>query len=224
MGYKLYESGITGPSAHIGGSSEFHIDSKFSTKLGEEEARRRFEEKVKKYNSLGRVVEFSNKGVADEIYDMSLDDDKRADLFRRAYGAHAPREGYYSLDYYAPTKGNNRFHKSAEGAPIFAIGAEDGRRETGTGGGYGFYSIMYDKDGNITGKVGHGDDRYPNADGKPMSIGSVPDPSTPPPAIDYSGMSKQQLNAEYDKLRMAGDVFKTEEEGMKMHKAFFNKM
>ena len=225
MRYNLYEAGVTGPSAHIGGSSDYHIDSKFSTKLGEEEARRRFEEKVKKYNSLGRVVEFSNKGVADEIYDMSLDDDKRADLFRRAYGAHAPREGYYSLDYYAPTKGKNRFDKSAEGAPIFAVGAEGGRRETGVGGGYGYYSIMYDKDGNITGKVGHGDDRYANSGLEPIS-----DPSTPSPvadtqvadATDYTKMNKQQLNAEYDKLRMAGDVFKTEEEGMKMHKAFFN--
>ncbi len=57
------------------------------------------------------------------------------------------------------------------------------------------------------------------------------DPSTPSlvadtqvaPATDYSKMNKQQLNAEYDKLRMAGDVFKAEEEGMKMHKAFFKK-
>ena len=58
------------------------------------------------------------------------------------------------------------------------------------------------------------------------------DPSAPTPAADvdtapattdYSGMSKSQINAEYDKLRMAGDVFKAEEEGMKMHKAFFNK-
>jgi hypothetical protein len=232
MGYTLYESGVTGPSANIGGSSEYHIDSKFSTKLGEDEARRRFEEKVKKYNSLGRVVEFSNAAVADEIYNMDLDEDKRRDLFRRAYGAHAPREGYYSLDYYAPTKGNNRFHKSAEGAPIFAVGAEGGRRETGTGGNYGFHSILYDKDGNITGKVGHGDDRYPSSGGKGMAIGSVPDPSTPPVnseasvepvATDYSSMSKGQINAEYDKLRMAGDVFKAEDEGMKMHKAYFKK-
>ena len=232
MGYTLYESGITGPSANIGGSSEYHIDSKFSTKLGEDEARRRFEEKVKKYNSLGRIVEFSNSAVADEVYDMSLDDGKRAELFRRAYGAHADRPGYYSLDYYAPKKGTNRFHKSAEGAPIFAVGAADGRRETATGGNYGFHSILYDKDGNITGKVGHGDDRYPSSGGKGMPIGSVPDPSTPPVnseasakpvAPDYSSMSKSQMNAEYDKLRMAGDVFKAEDEGMKMHKAYFKK-
>ncbi len=59
-----------------------------------------------------------------------------------------------------------------------------------------------------------------------------PDPSTPSPtadsdvpapALDYSNMTGSQLNAEYDKLRMAGDVFKAEEEGMKMHKAFFKK-
>lgn len=57
------------------------------------------------------------------------------------------------------------------------------------------------------------------------------DPSTPSPvadtqvadATDYTKMSKQELDAAYDKLRMAGDVFKTQEEGMKMHKAFFNK-
>lgn len=57
------------------------------------------------------------------------------------------------------------------------------------------------------------------------------DPSTPSlvadtqvaPATDYSKMNRQQLNAEYDKLRMAGDVFKAKEEGMKMHKAFFKK-
>jgi len=57
------------------------------------------------------------------------------------------------------------------------------------------------------------------------------DPSTPSPvadtqvanATDYTKMNKQELDAAYDKLRMAGDVFKTQEEGMKMHKAFFNK-
>lgn len=41
--------------------------------------------------------------------------------------------------------------------------------------------------------------------------------------VDYSQMSKADMNKEYDKLRMAGDVFKAKEEGMKMHNAFFNK-
>ncbi len=53
------------------------------------------------------------------------------------------------------------------------------------------------------------------------------DPSTPSPvaektvapATNYSEMSGAQMNQAYDKLRMAGDIFKAESEGMKMHKA-----
>ena len=134
MAYQLFESGVTGPSANIGGSSPYHIDSKFSTKLGEDEARRRFEAKVREYRKRGRNVEFSNEGVAGMVYNLDASEEERAAMFKRAYGAHAPREGFYSLDYYAPKVGEDRFGKSAEGAPIFAVGAEGGRRETGTGG------------------------------------------------------------------------------------------
>lgn len=56
------------------------------------------------------------------------------------------------------------------------------------------------------------------------------DPSTPSPVADkiapsvnYADMSASQINAAYDKLRMAGDVFKAEDEGMKMHKAHFKR-
>jgi len=222
MAYTLYESGKTGPSANIGGSSDYHIDSKFSTTLGAEKARRMFEEKVKKYNSLGRNVEFSNQGVAGSVYDMSMPDEDRASLFERAHSAHAARDGWYSLDYYAPTKGNDRFHKSAEGAPIFAIGLEGGKRETGTGGGYGFHSLMYDNNGSIIAKVGHGDDRFPtNSD--PSTPSPVADQSVTPASTDFSQMSVAQLNAKYDKMRMAGDVFKAKDAGMEMHKAHFGK-
>ena len=243
MAYQLFESGVTGPSANIGGSSAYHIDSKFSTKLGEDEARRRFEAKVREYRKRGRNVEFSNQGVAGRVYDLDASEDDRRALFKQAYGAHAPREGFYSLDYYAPKIGDTRWDKSAEGAPIFAVAGAGGRRETGTGGGYGYYSLIYDKDGNLTSKVGHGDDRYPGGgaiamDGdtpasqqlvtdpsepSPVADTQAPAPTTAPETPDYSSMSKEQMNAEYDKLRMAGDVFKAEEAGMAMHKAFFNK-
>jgi hypothetical protein len=223
MGYQLFESGVTGPSANIGGSSEYHIDSKFSTKLGEDEARRRFEAKVRKYRELGRNVEFSNEGVGGLVYDLDADEDSRRDLFRKAYGAHAPRDGWYSLDYYAPKQGHDRFHESAEGAPIFAVAGPDGRRETGTGGNYGFHSLIYDKDGSLISKVGHGDDRFPVTSG-PMGDPSTPSPvadkTAPPATTDYSQMSASQMNQAYDKLRMAGDIFKAEDEGLKMHKAF----
>lgn len=42
-------------------------------------------------------------------------------------------------------------------------------------------------------------------------------------AKSYANMTKSQLNAEYDKLRAGGDMYKAQEEGMKMHKAFFKK-
>lgn len=220
MAYTLFESGRTGPSQNIGGSDDYHIDSKFSTSLGAENARRMFEEKVKRYNSLGRNVEFSNEGVAGNVYDMSLSDDDRGQLFDKAQRSHAARDGWYSLDYYAPKQGFDRYHESAEGAPIFAIGLNDGRRETGIGGGYGFHSLMYDNAGQLIAKVGHGDDRFPTSTDEI----SLQLPSSQSPTVtNYADMNASQLNSEYDKMRMAGDVFKAQEEGMKMHKAHFNK-
>lgn len=224
MAYTLYPSGRTGPSENIGGSSEYHIDSKFSTSLGSDEARRRFEAIVRKYKELGRDVEFSNSAVSDEIYDLDADEAVRRDLWNRATAAHdhSQHDGWYSLDYYAPLSGKGRWDKSAEGAPIFAVGGEGSRVETGTGGNYGFHSLVYNKDGDLISKVGHGDDRFPVSP-DPSTPSPTADAEVPPPALDYSNMSAADLNAEYDKLRMAGDVFKAEQEGMKMHKAFFNK-
>ena len=60
------------------------------------------------------------------------------------------------------------------------------------------------------------------------------DPSAPSPVADqtvapvstptnYADMSASQMNAEYDKLRMAGDIFKAQEAGMAMHQAHFGK-
>ena len=221
MGYTLWESGRTGPSANIGGSSDYHIDSKFSTSLGEDEARRRFEAKVRKYRELGRKVEFSNQGVAGMVYNLDASEEQRAELFRKAYGAHSQRDGFYSLDYYAPKIGDTRWDKSAEGAPIFAVGMEGGRRETGTGGNYGFFSMLYDKDGNLTGKVGHGDDRFTTVPTDPLSS----DPSTPSPTADKdappASMSPEEINKKYDQMRMAGDAIAARDFGLKMNKQLF---
>jgi len=52
------------------------------------------------------------------------------------------------------------------------------------------------------------------------------DPSTPKPDADMQApavLSPEQVNAKYDKLRMAGDIFKAEEFGMAQHKRLFNK-
>lgn len=223
MTYTLYESGRTGPSANIGGSSPYHIDSKFSTSLGEDEARRMFEAKARKYRELGRNIEFSNQGVAGMVYDLDADEDTRRELFRKAYSAHAPREGFYSLDYYAPKIGKTRFDESAEGAPIFAVGGKDSTRETGTGGNYGFYSLVKDANGNIIAKVGHGDDRYPTSGGGlPMGGNNTPKTeggSATPSPEEFT--TPEAINAQYDKMRMAGDIGEAEEFGMKKWKQLF---
>ena len=60
-----------------------------------------------------------------------------------------------------------------------------------------------------------------NAD--PATPSPVADKVAPPATTDYTQMTASQLNTEYDKMRMAGDVFKAETEGMRMHKAFLKK-
>ena len=52
------------------------------------------------------------------------------------------------------------------------------------------------------------------------------DPATPSGAADIEAppvLSPQQVNAKYDEMRMAGDVFKAQEFGMEQHKRLFNK-
>ena len=236
MGYQVFNSGVVGPSDQIGGSSAYHIDSKFATSLGEDEARRMFEEKVKKYNSIGRSVEFSNQGVGGRVYDMNASDEDRSALFRSAYSAHAPREGFYSLDYYAPNVGKDRWDKSAETAPIFGVAPAGGRNQPGVGGNYGYHNLVYNKDGALIAKVGHGDKSKAgsldgqtfaatNDEGETPALGADADISNRSDAKEkaqsYQSMSKAGLDSAYDAMR--SDTAKAEEEGMKMHEAYFNK-
>ncbi len=48
MGYHVFQSGVTGPSANIGGSSEYQIYSKYSTNLGWEDIFKRYDAKANK--------------------------------------------------------------------------------------------------------------------------------------------------------------------------------
>ena len=88
---------------------------------------------------------------------------------------------------------------------------------------------------------GDGGLRWPGVGDSDGSVSSVqPDSETPtsatsttdtkPPVVEakeravaYKEMNKEQMNAEYDKLRNS-DPAKAREEGMKMHKAFFGKV
>ena len=240
MGYSTLQIGTTGPSERIGGSSPYHIDTKFSTGLGWEGVRDRFDTLASRYKQDGRNIEFSNAGVGGLVYSLDQSPEERLNLLQRAASAHAPREGWHSFDYYAPTVGNDRWHSSAEGAPIYIVGSAGRKSEGGTGGNYGNYGVVLDENGNVVSKSGHGDNS-----GSVFKGGTF---GSPPPidtddisasglstaadidrgdakerAQNYATMSKAELDSAYDAMRST-DAGKARIEGMKMHKARFGKI
>jgi len=211
LAFTIFQSGVTGPSYTIGGSSSYHIDSKFSTSLGEENARILFEAKVRRYEQLGRDVEFSNRGVAGIVYKLDADVNTRRYIFRRAHMAHAHRPGWYSLDYYAPFHGKGRWHWSAQKAPIFAVTYAGGSRQSGFAWNYGFYTAVYDERGRLIAKVGHGDNRYPTytagvlvaMDGGPVFQTPKPEPDVIPAVVTEpvkDELSPIQLGIKYEQI------------------------
>lgn len=141
-----------------------------------------------------------------------------------------------------PTKGGQRMHHGIDyGTPTgTAVTIQGGKflttfNDPGGGGGItSQYSITDDEGNPFEILLMHGSDSN-----KVLSDGAITngmpsgaDPSTPspvadqtaPPATtDYSQMTGAQMNAQYDKLRMAGDVFQAEKAGMAMHRAHMAK-
>lgn len=168
VGGSVIDTGfITGPSSQIGGSAEYHIDTKFSDTLSDDEMIKHFDNLALGYQKLGRSIEFSNAGVAGLRWDAGADMQTKKNLLRRVTSAHAAREGYRSIDYYVPlTKSQDRFDESSEKAPILIPRIEGTTVERITDmGSYGRYVEVRDEEGNIIMKTGHGDIRYGPADG-----------------------------------------------------------
>ena len=161
MSFEVLEIGKTGPAGRIGSGTEYHIDTKFGKQLSFDEIRKRFDALARRYGLDGRSIEFSNPGVANSIYDLTKTPAERIALLQRAAAAHnhSLHSNYHSFDYYAPNKGVNRWDKSAEGAPIYVVGAPGTRVQGGSGGGYGNFAKVLDQDGNVISKSGHGDNR-----------------------------------------------------------------
>ena len=203
-GSGAYASGLkTGPSARIGGSSEYHIDTKIKASLSMEQKIAMMDQLSRGYAAEGRVIEFSNAAVAGLVYSHNMSAKDKADLLNKAFAAHnLPRGraldqgGFHSLDYYIPKSGENRFGKSAEGAEILVPSIDGGKLEYHTGGNYGRFVVGVDKDGNVLYKTGHGDSKL-SANRGTVSFGrsrrgttgaavpttpAVPQQTTPPPA------------------------------------------
>ena len=155
--------------------------------------------------------------------------------------------GYGMRDH--PTKGGRRMHHGIDYAtPTGTAVTIDGGKylttfdDAGGGGITSQYAITGDDGKAYEILMMHGSDQNNILSGAAVTDGTSlagaqdvtsPDPSTPSPTADqetpaattpdYSSMSDSQMNAEYDKLRMAGDIFKAEQAGMAMHKAKFGK-
>jgi len=200
MAYTPIRSGYTGPSRNIGGSSEYHADLKILESLPLAEKIKAFDSLANQYASIGREIEFSNQGVAGKRYSTMLPMDERGQLLMQVAGAHAPRSGWSSFDYYVPFKGKSRFDKGAvEGASIYLPGVAGGKVRRGTAGDYGFYSESLDPSGKVLFKVGHGDITRPEA-GDVNVLGQAPAAPVLPGAP-----AKQEVKEDdnSDKLRQA---------------------
>lgn len=161
----VYRSGFTGPSARIGGSSDYHIDLKILDRLPVQEKIRALDSLARQYQSIGREIEFSNEGVSGRRWSLGATPQEKEALLQAAASAHAPRGGWTSLDFYVPFKGKDRFAEGAvEGASIFIPGVEGGKIRRGSGGNYGFFSEAMDPSGRVVFRVGHGDINRPEED------------------------------------------------------------
>lgn len=166
---EAYATGLkTAQSQFIGGSSDYHIDTKFPDNLPIEQSVAMVDQMSRAYAQQGRVIEFSNSAVQDEVYDHNASYSTKLALLKRVFSAHAPRGGWRSMDYYIPLKkdsertgGRGRFiiGGSAERAEIVTPTMPGGSIEYHEGGKYGSFVVVVDANGKVISKTGHGDIR-----------------------------------------------------------------
>ena len=158
MAYTTLQVGVTGPAGRIGAGTEYHIDTKYSRSLPWEEVVKAFDAKANRYGQDGRNIVFSNKGVHGKAYNVNAPLADKIALLKKVDAAHSHsvHKDFTSFDYYAPV-GFNVNDKSAEGAPIYVAGLEGQKAEGSTGGGYGNFGFVLDKNGQVLMKTGHGD-------------------------------------------------------------------
>ena len=233
MSYNTLEVGRTGPAGRIGVGTEYHIDSKYLRSSSWEDKVKAFDAKANRYSQDGRNIVFSNQGVHGSVYNPSASLEDKVDLLKRVDAAHSHsvHDDWNSFDYYAPI-GTDIYDKSAENAPIYVAGPNGLKVEGHQGSGWGNSGIVIGPDGNPIGKTGHGDTNVSMFSGgvlggegatfTPANVdGNSSQVKAKEKAQSYQNMSKASLDSAYDAMR--SDPAKAESEGMKMHKAFFNK-
>lgn len=91
---------VTGPSAHIGGFSEYHIDLKLEDILPMQEKVNMFNQISRAYAEEGRQIEFLNPAVAGQRYELNASYEEKAVLLTRVAAAysHSLHSGRSSYD------------------------------------------------------------------------------------------------------------------------------
>ena len=146
----------------------------------------------------------------------------------RTHPIHGDRRMHHGIDYATPLgtaldiDGTHlsTWEDSGGGGIMsqYLIDTEDGPREL---------LLLHGSDSNkITGGGAVTDYDTGNLPKPTVTTGDGPDPEKVGEAVErakaYQDMSKAEMNAAYDEMRKS-DPAKAREEGMKMHKAFFNK-
>jgi tape measure domain-containing protein len=136
-----FDTGMrTGPSSAIGGSADYHQDMMFGSAVSMKERVQLMDQLAKGYEAMGRTIEFSNSGVANERYRSSMSYESKSSLISRAQAAHANRpggSGRPAMDFYAPLTSQNRFGSSVEGQAMLAPNVPGASYSYGGGGGGG---------------------------------------------------------------------------------------
>ena len=194
-GLGTYGTGLkTGPSSRIGGSSAYHIDSQFKSSLSMEEKVKMMDDLAAAYAARGRKIEFSNAAVSGQVWNSESSMEEKMALLQKAFEAHQiPRGrevdagGFNRIDYYIPKIEENRFGASAEGAEILVPTRGASTMDYLSGGDYGAYVNLKDKDGNIIFRTGHGDTRGARSGSVDLSKAKSATPATPEPAAPPAG-------------------------------------
>jgi hypothetical protein len=199
MSYIPVRSGFTGPSARIGGSSDYHIDLKMLDTLSLPAKVGALDSLARKYKSIGREIEFSNQAVSGLKYNLSDPFDERARVLMQAANAHAPRQGWHSIDFYVPLAGKSRFDQGAvEGASIFLPSVAGGKVRRGKADNYGYFSEALDPSGQTLFKVGHGDITRPEKESKLNVLGTPP----PAPVLPEPAGTKDKADSDSNSNKM----------------------
>lgn len=153
--------------------------------------------------------------------DSHHDYDEALDITDWRGGAGAGAEGFDGVGYIQRTKNLTKLLQGS-GHEILGPGTPDHDTHLHIGNHGGIFKLDQQQYDYLFGG---------NSGGKSSTFDLTRDPSTPSPVADqtvapatnYSEMSGAQMNAQYDKLRMAGDIFEAEKAGMAMHKAHMAK-